>query len=64
MNNTFRQFLAGILAGGITSGSSIVTLLLDTDLAMIADGQWLSITIGGFIAAAAGWKTLLTEPIR
>ncbi len=61
MNNVVKQFIAGLLAGGITSGSSVVTLLLDTDLAMIKDGQWLTIAIGGFVAAAAGWKTLLTE---
>jgi hypothetical protein len=64
MNNVLRQFLAGVLAGGITSGTAVVTLLQDTLLTAISGGEWVSIGIGGFVAAAAGWKTLLTEARR
>jgi len=60
--NIVRQFLAGILAGGITSGTAITTMLQETALTAISAGEWLSIAIGGLTAAAAGWRTLLTEP--
>ena len=62
MNNVLKQFIAGILAGGITSGTAITTVLNESALAAVSAGQWLSIGIGGFIAAAAGWVTLLTKP--
>jgi hypothetical protein len=61
MNEYLREILAGLLAGGMAAGTAIVTALQETALAEISDGQWLSIGIGGFLAAGAGWKTLLAR---
>ena len=62
MNEYVRQIISGVLAGGMASGTAIVSVLQEAALAQITDGQWVSIGIGGFIAAAAGWKTLLARP--
>lgn len=62
MNEYIREMLAGILAGGMASGTAVVTALQETTLAEMTDGQWVTIGIGGFLAAAAGWKTLLARP--
>lgn len=61
MNDTVREVLAGILAGSMAAGTAIVTALQETALADVTDGQWVSIGIGGFLAAAAGWRTLLSK---
>ena len=64
MKNGIRQFLAGLLAWGITSASVLGTLLLDVPVEAITDTQWWTTAIGGFLSAAAGWRTLLLEPRR
>ena len=64
MNEITKQIISGILAGGIAAATAVVTLLQDTELLMISDGQWLTIGLGGFLAAAAGWRTLLAQPPR
>lgn len=65
MNDTVREILAGLLAGSMAAGTAIVAILQDTALVDITDGQWVSIAIGGFLAAGTGWKTLLArQPSR
>lgn len=62
MNEYARQAAAAGLAGLMAAGTATVTVLQDASLAAVTDGQWVTIGIGGFLAAAAGWKTLLTPP--
>jgi hypothetical protein len=62
MNNYIRQTLSGLLAGGIASSTAVVTALQETPLNAVSDGQWVTIGLGGFLAAAAGWRTLLANP--
>ncbi|GAF72052.1 unnamed protein product, partial [marine sediment metagenome] len=59
MNEITRQIISGILAGSIAASTAVVTLLQDTLLIDVTSGQWLTIGLGGFLAAAAGWRTLL-----
>jgi hypothetical protein len=60
MNNVLRQFLAGVLAGGITSGTAVVTLLQDTLLTAISGGEWVSIGIGGLTTVIVGLVATFT----
>lgn len=62
MDEITRQLISGVLAGAIAAATAIVTLLQDTLLIDVTDGQWLTIGLGGFLAAAAGWRTLLALP--
>ena len=62
MNETAREVLAGVLAGGMAAGTAVVTALQETPLADMSDGQWVTISLGGFLAAGAGWKALLARP--
>lgn len=62
MNNYVRQIISGLLAGGIASATAVVTALQETQLDAVTDGQWVTIGLGGFLAAAAGWRTLLANP--
>ena len=62
MDNLIRQALSGILAGGIASATATVTALQEVSLAEVSDGSWMTIGLGGFLAAAAGWRTLLAAP--
>jgi hypothetical protein len=62
MNNAIRQAVSGVLAGGIASATAVVTALQETPLAEVSDGQWVTVGLGGFLAAAAGWRTLLAAP--
>ena len=59
-----KQIISGVLAGSIASATAVVAILQDSALIDITDGQWLTICLGGFLAAAAGWKTLLAQPPR
>ena len=61
MNDWFRELLAGLVAAGMSSGAAIVAILQETPLSGITDGQWVAIGIMGFLAAGAGWLTLLTK---
>jgi hypothetical protein len=61
MNEITKQIVSGFLASAIAASTAIVTLLQDTPLIEITDGQWLTIALGGFLAAAAGWRTLLAK---
>lgn len=62
MNETAREVLAGVLAGSMAAGTAVVTALQETSLTDMSDGQWVTIALGGFLAAAAGWKALLSRP--
>ncbi|GAF83237.1 unnamed protein product [marine sediment metagenome] len=64
MDEITRQLVSGVLAGAIASATAVVTLLQDTALIEVSDGQWTTIFLGGFLAAAAGWRTLLAQPPR
>jgi len=59
---TVRESLAAALAGAMASGTAIVTALQETALAEMSQGQWVTIGVGGFLAAAQGWKQLLSRP--
>ena len=60
--NYVKELLAGLLAGLMAAGTATVTVLQEAALTEVGDGQWVTIAIGGFLAAAAGWRTLLTSP--
>ena len=62
MNEYVRQTLAGLLAGAMAAGTATVTVLQKVPLVEVSDGQWVTIAIGGFLAAGAGWRTLLAPP--
>ncbi len=62
MSELVRQAVSGLLAGAIASATAIITLLQDTVLSDVTSGQWVTIGLGGFLAAAAGWRTLLASP--
>ena len=62
MNATVKGFISGMLAGGIASAGSTVTALQEAQLEAISDGAWVTIGLTGFLAAAVGWRTLLTKP--
>ena len=57
-----RESLAAALAGAMAGGTAIVSVLQETPLREVTDGQWITISIGGFLAAAQGWKQLLSRP--
>ena len=57
-----REILAGLLAGGMAAGTGIVSVLQETPVAEVTPGVWITIGVGGFIAAAQGWKQLLSRP--
>jgi hypothetical protein len=57
-----RESLAGLLGGAMAGGTAIVSVLQDTPLREVTDGQWLTIAIGSFLAAAQAWKQLLSRP--
>ena len=61
MNATVKGFISGTLAGSIATATAVVTALQETPLAEISDGAWVSAGLGGFLAAAAGWRTLLAD---
>jgi len=61
MNETVREILAGVLAGGMASATAVATALQETALPEMTAGQWVTIGIGGFLAAAGGWKQLLSR---
>ena len=62
MDEITKQVISGVLAGALTAATAVITLLQDTSLMDVSDGQWLTIALGAFIAAGAGWKTLLAQP--
>ena len=62
MNATVKGFVSGVMAGGIATSTAVITALQETPLADISDGAWVSAGLGGFLAAAAGWRTLLANP--
>jgi hypothetical protein len=62
MADTIKQFMSGLIGGVMASGTATVTLLQDLPLHDIRPGHWLSIVIGGLLAALAAWRTLLAEP--
>ena len=62
MNNTVRQILSGFTAGVIVGGTAIVAMLVDVPLEDVTGGQWVTIGIGGLLASAKDWKTLLAPP--
>lgn len=62
MNEILRQVLAGLLGGLMASGTATIAVLQETRLAEVMPGQWVIIAIGGFLAAGAAWKTLLSAP--
>ena len=65
MSNNYeyiREALAGFLGGAMAGGTAIVSVLQDTPLREVTDGQWLTIAIGSFLAAAQAWKQLLSRP--
>lgn len=55
-----KQGVAGLLGGFMAAGTATVTVLQEVALEMVTDGQWVTIAIGGFLAAATTWKALLT----
>lgn len=62
MKDTLRQILSGLIGGVMASGTATITLLQDTPLAYIRPGEWVSIILGGLLAALAAWRTLLADP--
>jgi hypothetical protein len=57
-----RESLAALLAGAMASGTAVITALQETPVAEMTQGQWITIGVGGFLAAAQGWKQLLSRP--
>ena len=45
----------------MAAGSAIVTVLQETPVSGITDGQWITMGVTGGLAAGAGWITLLTK---
>jgi hypothetical protein len=62
MNNTTRQTISGILAGGIAAVTAVMASLPEMNMTEITTTQWVIIGMGGFLAAAKDWKTLLAQP--
>lgn len=62
MNPALKQFLSGSLAGTIAAGTAAVAMLTEVQLEAVTSGQWVVIGVGGFLAAAKDWKTLLATP--
>ena len=62
--NVVRQIVSGALGGAMAYGTAIVTVIQDTPVAEVTQGQWWTAAIGGAIAAATAWRTLLALPNR
>ena len=62
MGNIIKQFVAGILAGGIAFSTALAAILQNTEFSAISTGEWVTMGAGWFVAAATGWVTLLTDP--
>jgi hypothetical protein len=62
MNNAARQTISGVLAGGIAAVTAVMASLPEMDMGSITTTQWVIIGMGGFLAAAKDWKTLLAPP--
>ena len=57
-----RETLAATLAGAMAAATAVISVFQETPVAEITQGQWWTIGIGGFLAAAQGWKQLLSRP--
>ena len=62
MKEWLREILAGLLAAAMAAGTAIGAAIQEAPVSGITDSQWWAIGIGAFMAAAAGWKTLLARP--
>lgn len=57
-----REGLAATLAGAIVGGTSIISVLQETPIVEVSDGQWVTIATGSLVAMFQGWKQLLSRP--